>query len=267
MLKPPSVAVRALVALLVALLAGLLVLAPLARVEAQPPQKFENLKVLPKNIAHDSLVQVMRAFSLQLGVRCTYCHVAEPRPAGAPADAPEKMIFKADDKIQKRKARFMMQMVAKLNDKILPGLPGERHDPRIVMRCVTCHRGSPLPQALDAVLTDVIDKHGVDSAIAQYKDLREDMESGRYDFSEWSVNELARILAGTGKTDAAIAMLEMNQEYNPKAADIDYALGGLYLTKGDKDKAIAHYRAALSKRPQEARFKRKLDSLGVAATG
>jgi len=272
MLKPPSVAVRALVAmrvaLLVALRVALLVLAPLARqVEAQLPQKFENLKVLPKNIARDSLVQVMRGFSLQLGVRCTYCHVAEPRPAGAPADGPEKLIFKSDDKIQKRKARFMMQMVARLNDKILPDLPGERHDPRIVMRCVTCHRGSPLPQALDAVLTDVIDKHGVDSAIARYKELREDMESGRYDFSEWSVNELARTLAGTGKTDAAIAMLEMNQEYNPKSGDIDYALGGLYLTKGDKDKAIAHYRAATAKRPQDTRSKHKLDSLGVAATG
>ena len=48
MLKPPSGAIRALVTML----AALLVLAPFARrVEAQLPQKFENLKVLPKNIA------------------------------------------------------------------------------------------------------------------------------------------------------------------------------------------------------------------------
>jgi tetratricopeptide (TPR) repeat protein len=244
-----------------------LLLAPFAHaVQAQIPQKFENLKVLPKNIGRDSLIQVMRGFSIQLGVRCTYCHVTEPRPAGAAADAPEKVIFKSDDKIQKRKARFMLQMVAKLNNKILPDLP-ERHDPRIVMRCVTCHRGSPLPQALDAVLTDIIDRHGVDSAIARYKELRENMESGRYDFSELSVNELARTLAGNGKTDAAIAMLEMNQGYNASSADIDYALGGLYLTKGDKDKAVAHYRAATTRRPQDTRSKHKLDSLGVAAAG
>jgi tetratricopeptide (TPR) repeat protein len=249
------------------LFAGIVLLTPLSRpAQAQIPQKFENLKVLPKHISRDSLVQVMRAFSLQLGVRCTYCHATEPKPAGAPADAPAKMIFKSDDKIQKRKARFMLQMVAKLNDKILPGLPGERHDPRIVMRCVTCHRGSPLPQALDAVLADIIDKHGVDSAIARYKELREDMEAGRYDFSEWSVNELARTLAGNGKTDPAIAILEMNQGYNPNSADIDYALGGLYLTKGDTDKAITHYRAATTKNPQDMRSKHKLDSLGVAAT-
>jgi tetratricopeptide (TPR) repeat protein len=254
---PSSIAVRAG--------AVVLLLVPFAHpVRAQIPQKFENLKVLPKHIARDSLIQVMRGFSIQLGVRCTYCHVTEPRPAGAAADAPEKVIFKSDDKIQKRKARFMLQMVDKLNNKILPDLP-ERHDPRVVMRCVTCHRGSPLPQALDAVLTDIIDKHGVDSAIARYKELRENMESGRYDFSELSVNELARTLAGTGKNDAAIAMLQMNQGYNPNSADIDYALGGLYLTKGDKDKAIAHYRAATTKRPQDTRSKHKLDSLGVAA--
>jgi tetratricopeptide (TPR) repeat protein len=255
-----SVSVRILIAVLA--------VAPFARsAEAQIPQKFENLKVLPKSIARDSLIQVMRGFALQLGVRCTYCHATEPKPAGAAADAPEKVIFKSDDKIQKRKARFMMQMVAKLNDKILPDLPGDRHDPRVVMRCVTCHRGSPLPQALDAVLTDIIDKHGVDSAIARYKELREDMESGRYDFSEWSVNELARTLAGNGKQDAAIAMLEMNEGYNPKSADIDFALGGLYLAKGNKDSAVAHYRAATTKRPQDTRSKHKLDSLGVAATG
>ncbi len=249
------------------LFAGIVLLPPLGLpAQGQIPEKFENLKVLPKHISRDSLIQVMRAFSLQLGVRCTYCHVAAPKPADAPADAPEKLIFKSDDKIQKRKARFMLQMVAKLNDKILPDLP-ERHDPRIVMRCVTCHRGSPLPQALDAVLTDIIDHHGIDSAIARYKQLRESMEFGRYDFSEWSVNELARTLAGNGKTDAAIAMLELNQGYNPASADIDYALGGLYLTKGDKDKAIAHYRAATTKNPQDTRSKHKLDSLGTAASG
>jgi hypothetical protein len=235
------------------LLAGIAVLTPLSRpAHAQIPEKFENLKVLPKHIARDSLIQVMRGFSLQLGVRCTYCHATEPKPAGAPADSPEKVIFKSYDK-----------MVDKLNNKILPGLP-ERHDPRVVMRCVTCHRGSPLPQALDAVLTDIIDRHGVDSAIARYKQLREEMEFGRYDFSEWSVNELARTLVGNGKPDAAIAMLQMNEGYNPTSADIDYMLGGLYLTKGDKDSAIAHYRAAMTKRPQDTRSKHKLDSLGVA---
>ena len=255
--NPLPIAVRAATAALL--------LAPFAHpLRAQIPQKFENLKVLPKNIPRDSLIQLMRGFSLQLGVRCTYCHVTEPRPAGAATDAPEKVIFKSDDKIQKRKARFMLRMVDRLNNTILPDLP-ERHDPRVVMRCVTCHRGSPLPQALDAVLTDIIDRHGVDSAIARYKELREDMVSGRYDFSEWSVNELARTLAGNGKTDAAIAMLEMNQGYNPGSADIDYALGGLYLTKGDKDQAIAHYRAAVTKRPQDTRSRHKLDSLGVAA--
>jgi hypothetical protein len=248
-------------------LAVVLVLLPLSRPAlAQIPTKFENLKVLPKKIERDSLIQIMRGFALGLGVRCTYCHVIEPKAADAPADAHEKVIFKSDDKIQKRKARIMMRMVDRLNNKILTDVP-ERHDPRVVMRCATCHRGSPLPQTLDAVLIDIITRHGIDSAIAHYKELREGMESGRYDLSEWSVNELARELAGSSKPDAAIAMLEMNQEYNPKSADIDFMLGELYLKHGDKDKAVQHYKATLVKRPDDARAKKKLDSLSVGPSG
>jgi len=240
--------------------ASLAPLAPSQPLAAQIPDKFENLKVLPKDIPRDSLVQVMRGFAIGLGVRCTYCHVAEPKPAGAPEGGPEKMIFKADDKVQKRKARIMMRMVDSLNHQFLTALP-ERHDPQVSVRCVTCHRGSPLPQTLDAVLSDIIDRHGVDSAIARYKQLREDMVSGRYDFSELSINELARVLGSTGKTDAAIAMLQMNEQYYPQSPHIEFALGEMYLKNGDKGQAIQHYRAVLAKRPDDTRAKRRLDSL------
>jgi tetratricopeptide (TPR) repeat protein len=259
MTKPWSIAVQSLAV-------GLMVLALAQSASAQLPDKFENLKILPKDIARDSLVQVMRGFAFGLGVRCTYCHVAEPKAADAPADAPEKLTFKSDDKVQKRKARIMMRMVDSLNDRFLTALP-ERHDPRVVIRCVTCHRGSPLPETLDAVLTEIVDRYSVDSAIARYKQLREDMVSGRYDFSEWSVNELARTLAGTGKLDAAIAMLEMNQQYNPTSPDVDFQLAELYLKRGDKDRAIQHYRAVLAKRPDDMRAKRKLAELGPAPAG
>jgi Photosynthetic reaction centre cytochrome C subunit/Tetratricopeptide repeat len=230
---------------------------------AQLPDKFENLKVLPKNIARDSLVQVMRGFTLALDVRCTFCHVAEPKAAGAPADAPERLNFKSDDKVEKRKARVMLRMVARINHDLLTGVP-DRHDPPVAVQCVTCHRGSPVPETVDLVLDSIIGRSGVDSAIARYKELREDMVSGRYDFGESPIDELARRLAATGKTDAAISMLQMNEQYYPKSADIDFMLAELYLKNGDKAQAIQRYQMALARRPQDARAKRRLQELGAS---
>ena len=44
---------------------------------AQVPDKFENLKVFPEDIAKAELVEAMRQFCFALGVRCTHCHVAK----------------------------------------------------------------------------------------------------------------------------------------------------------------------------------------------
>lgn len=238
---------------------------------AQIPDKFENLKVLPKDITRDSLIQVMRGFALQLGVRCQFCHVTEPALAGAGGGAPggpqaERTVFKSDDKVEKRTARFMIRMVDSLNHSILPTLP-DRQDPPVVVECATCHRGSPLPQTLDMVLTSVIAHYGVDSAVVRYKQLREDMVSGRYDFSEWSINELARTLSANGKTAEAIAMLRMNQQYYPASPDIDFQLAENYVKRGAKDSAIQCYRAVLAKRPDDNRAKRRLGELGASPSG
>jgi predicted negative regulator of RcsB-dependent stress response len=112
------------------------------------------------------------------------------------------------------------------------------------------------------VITDAVDKFGADSAIARYRKLRETMGNGRYDYSEVPVNAVARTLADRGKTDAAIALLTMNQEFNPTSAEIDVRLGAIYEKVGDKDKAIARYQAALTKRPNDARIKQRLTALG-----
>src|SRR6266850_867669 len=64
------------------LLAGV----PAAGAVAQLPAKPENLQVLPKDMPTDTVVAVMRGFTMALGVRCTFCHV-ERTPAGGPAGA------------------------------------------------------------------------------------------------------------------------------------------------------------------------------------
>jgi tetratricopeptide (TPR) repeat protein len=232
-----------------------------------PPEKFENLKVFPKDIPRDSLLDIMRGFTTALGVRCNYCHVTETvaPAANAPAGAPPREVFRfaSDDKPAKNKARFMLRMVDTLNHVTLAKLP-DRHNPPVTIGCVTCHHGLPVPATLSSVLTNKIDKFGVDSAVATYAELRKDVVSGKYDFSEESVNSLAQQLAAQGKTADAIALLNMNQTYYPNSATIDVQLGDTYLKAGDKDKAITHFRAALVKRPNDPRVKQRLQQLGVS---
>jgi hypothetical protein len=84
--------------------------------EAQIPERFTNLKVLPQNISRDSLVQIMRGISLSLNVRCQYCHV------GGDGVSFAGVTFDKDDDPDKLKARFMLRMVDSLNRFVLPSL-------------------------------------------------------------------------------------------------------------------------------------------------
>jgi len=228
----------------------------LAQGGQQPPPP-ENLKFFPKDIPRDTLLTYMRGFTYALGVNCAYCHVEEPaaQPGGRPRMRPA-----LDDKIEKQKARFMLAMVDTLNRITLASLP-QRHE-GVNIQCVTCHRGSPIPGTIETVIADAVDKFGPDSAIARYRKLRENMGNGRYDFTEGPVNSVSRSLAERGKADAAISLLLMNQEFNANSADIDFQLGDIYEKKGDKEKAIVRYQAALTKRPNDPRVKQRLTNLG-----
>jgi tetratricopeptide (TPR) repeat protein len=222
---------------------------------AQIPEKFENLQFFPKDIARDSLVQVMRGFSFALGVRCQYCH------AGGDGISFQGVRFSSDDKPAKKKARFMLSMVAMLNDTTLAKLP-ERSTPPVRVACATCHHGLAKPATLASTLMETIEKQGIDSAVQQYRDLRQNvMPLGKYDFGEWSINELARSLMVAGKNTEAIRILELNGEFYPKSSSIDNMLGELYLKTGDKDKAIARFRMQLEKEPNNQPLKRRLEQL------
>jgi tetratricopeptide (TPR) repeat protein len=223
----------------------------------QQQQPYENLKYFSKDLPRDSLLTIMRGFTYALGVNCAFCHVEEPaaQPGGRPRLRPP-----LDDKVEKQTARFMLARVDTLNRVTLAKVP-QRHE-AVRVTCVTCHRGSPLPGTIETVLSDAVDQLGVDSAVARYRKLRENGMSGRYDFTEFPVSSVARSLAGRGKTDAAIALLTMNQEFNPSSADIDVQFAEIYDRAGDKDKAIARYQAALTKRPNDPRIRAALTRLG-----
>jgi hypothetical protein len=240
------------------MLAAGLSLTSSAPTAAQIPEKFENLQVLPKDIARPALIQRMREFSLSLDIRCQYCHT------GGDGISFDGVDFKSDDKPAKKKARQMMRMVDEINTRLLAAVP-DRVDPPVRVDCVTCHHGLAVPKTLAQTLSETIVKEGAPAAVAQYRKLREaTMVRGRYDFGEWSMNELARTLKEKGDTASAVAMLELNGEFNPKSAAIDAILGDLHRERGERDKAIARYKAALEKNPKAEEARKRLAELEAA---
>jgi tetratricopeptide (TPR) repeat protein len=241
-------------------LAAIALASPLAA--QQPggaPQRAENLKVLPKDTPRDTVIAIMRGISTSLGVRCTYCHVATQDSAGR-----EQLQFARDDKPAKEKARAMMRMTSRINGELLPTVP-DRRNPPVNVTCVTCHRTMPVPQTLAQVLDSAMTASptaGADSTIALYRRLRaNEGTSGRWDFGELTLGDLARGLAMRGKTAEAVALLELNAEQFPNSAQVDVQLAELYRTRGEKDKAIARYRMALTKQPNNQQVKRRLAEL------
>jgi tetratricopeptide (TPR) repeat protein len=233
-----------------------------ARAGQTPPPaatwKAKNLKFFPKDISREQLMQRMREFSFALGVRCQYCH------AGGDGISFDGVVFDSDEKPAKRTARAMLKMVGQLNTVTLAELPN-RAEPRVSVECATCHHGLPLPKTLQTMLFEIIQIKGTAAAVAKYRELRADAVLGRYNFGEWEINELARRLAEAGKSQEAIAILDMNAEFYPNAPEIDVLIGDQYRKLGDRDKAQQRYRAALAKSPQNDMAKQRLADLEKSA--
>lgn len=224
----------------------------------QIPDSFTNLKVLPRDITRDSLIQVMRNFSLSLNVRCQYCHVGGDGQSFAGVE------FAKDDDPDKRKARFMLQMVDSLNRAVLPRIPDLNGRAPLRIECKTCHRGAAQPMLLTQRLERVRDSLGVDSAVSVYRQLRTSVGmAGRYDFTEWEMNLWAERLGRSGKTRDAIAIYELNREFFPESAPILIALGQL-LEPTDRVKALDYYKRAQVLQPRNPELQRRIQNLESA---
>ena len=136
--KNPFAYVVAITALMFAILSGLAVGLHAHPAQTQPTatgasktagQAFKNIHVL-KDIPADQLIPSMQFITYSLGVECDFCHVERE--------------FDKDDKKTKKTAREMMQMMFAINKN---NFEGERE-----VTCNTCHRGSPHPQAIPAIL-------------------------------------------------------------------------------------------------------------------
>ena len=220
-----------------------------------PPQRLENVQVLPEDITVRQLIGVMRGITVGLGVRCSYCHVGEE---GQPLSTYD---FPADDKETKEKARVMLRMVSHINGEHFADLPGDPAN-RLTVRCATCHRGQPRPLTLAEALTEVLDEQGVDSAVARYHTLR-DRFYGRdtYNFGEFSLNGLGYQLLGSGRTDEALAIFQLNTEMFPESANVYDSLADGLKAAGKPQAALRAYLAAFELNPAMRGLQVRIDSL------
>jgi len=221
---------------------------------AQIPDRFTNLKVLPKDISKLELTGIMRGFAGALNVRCNHCHVGED------PDSLDGYDFASDEKETKRTARVMLRMTTEINSSFLPET-GREHP--VEVRCVTCHRGVKKPQSIDNLVLAAIEEEGLEEAVAQYRDLRsEHYGSSAYDFSPAALDAATEVLAmKKGDFATALAVNELNLEFHPESDYTLYLRARLLLREGDRDGAIAALERAVELNPEVDWLKGQLERL------
>jgi len=226
-----------------------------SRFLAQIPDEFKNLRVLPKDVKKEALVQTMRGYSIALGVRCTHCHVGEE---GKPLSTFD---FAADTKTTKEVARAMMKMVADLNGKYMAAIETGRKE-KLLISCSTCHHGLNRPEDLAQTLVGLTRDKGLDAALQKHQELWDRYYGGyEYDFSPRPLNTLAEQLSQSGKPEEAIRVQEYNAKLHPRDATVHLALGNLYAGAGKRDWAIQSMKKCLEIDPGNLPARKRLEQL------
>jgi len=227
-----------------------------ASAEAQIPDTFTNLKVLPKDIKKQELISVMRGFAGDLGVRCAHCHSAKD-----PEDL-STFNWASDQKPEKDIARSMMKMAKDTND-TLDKMLGEKHPDHLKVTCFTCHHGNSHPETLADALVPVLKKEGPDAAVARYRELRKDYYgAAAYDFTEWSLVSVAEEVGhDPAQATGARALLNLNLEFYPESAATYARLAETYLAAGDTTNALSNFDKAAKYAPEDPRLQKRIESL------
>ena len=191
------------------------------------------------------LMATMQTFTKALGVSCNYCHTAE-RGSGQPEP-------------KKEMARAMMAMTRDINAKIAAATGGAPEATRV--DCVTCHRGVAIPQQLAEILTRTLNEKGVAAAAAQYRDLHKQyFGHATYDFSDDTLLGIAQRLVQS-RPDDAIALLQVNLEFNPQSARTYAAIAFAYTRKLDDATAMINLEKALAIEPDNGVIRGQLEQL------
>lgn len=98
-------------------------------------------------------------------------------------------------------------------------------------------------------LGPTIVNHGVDAAVAQYRQLKTSNPDG-YDFSERGLNQLGSELYRANRMADAIAIFKLNVEQFPKSADAYDSLASGYEKDGQNQLALENYRKSLELDPK-----------------
>lgn len=106
------------------------------------------------------------------------------------------------------------------------------------------------PKRLSDVLSQAIETQGIDAAVAQYRNLREQGFPGLRE-SESDTNNLGYALLGEGQTESAIQVFRLNVEAHPASANVYDSLGEAYLATGNKVLAIESYQKAMAIDPKK----------------
>ena len=225
----------------------------------QIPDKFQNLQVLPKDIPKRELVEMMKGFTNGLGQSCEYCHVGEGRDLST-------FDFASDEKLPKKTARSMIQMVRAINEQYLPKIQSTSKT-RININCSTCHHGQARPETIEDVIRAKLNEEGIEPAIKKYRDLREQYYGDYvFDFTEGPLNRLGTELAQKEKFSDSIALLKLNAEFHTRSAWLEFLIGDVFLKSGMKDEALLHYRKSLEFDSTNDFVKKKIEELTGAAT-
>jgi hypothetical protein len=99
----------------------------------------KNLQVLPRDTPMADVLLRMDIMVEALGVQCGYCHRYEG--PGNPAND-----FASDEKAPKNAARVMMRLDGVINGTLRTAM-NKPADAVVKVRCITCHRGRPIPDA------------------------------------------------------------------------------------------------------------------------
>ncbi|HEY2844246.1 MAG TPA: photosynthetic reaction center cytochrome c subunit family protein [Bryobacteraceae bacterium] len=191
------------------------------------------------------IMPLMQEIVQGLGVQCEYCHSA-PRGSGLPE--PKKDI-----------ARQMIAMTREINARVQTAT-GKSADAAQV-RCVTCHRGVPIPKQLSEIILQTLREKGVSAAAAQFRDLHTRFYGrATYDFGEDTLIAIAQPLA-SGKPDDAIALLQLNLEFYPQSGKTYGAIGYAYTRKYDDATAITFLEKAVALDPSNGVIRGQLEQL------
>jgi hypothetical protein len=216
--------------------------APTSAQPAPAERAPENLKVLPKEWTRRQVVDLMKTWTADLGVRCHHCHAGDEN---TPFD---EIDFAADEKETKQRARDMLKMMQEINTRLaaMPSLH-ELDAPPLSATCYTCHRGIPRPRRIEDVFEATRAASGLPAAIAEYRKLRQsDLIRGSYDFSVRPLATQARRQLKANDADGARQVMELAIELGLDGLMARMTLADIALAQDDQAAAKAQLEKALT---------------------